>query len=184
MMTITDVCSPNSLIFRHEKLQFSSQQQIDENSNQLINESKINHQDNEKHEVECKPEVEAIPKEPEFKPEIVWVKAAFIATIHILAIYLILQAHLLMVPTIVFAFGIGFLGAIGVQVGAHRLWSHRSFKASFGLRVFLCACHTLAAQKTLQYWGKHISNVDSIYSQLPLTRKKVEALLKGGSSSL
>jgi stearoyl-CoA desaturase (Delta-9 desaturase) len=40
----------------------------------------------------------------------------------------------------------------GVNVGAHRLWSHRSFKAHIILRIFLMLCFTLASQLSVIWW--------------------------------
>jgi fatty-acid desaturase len=34
----------------------------------------------------------------------------------------------------------------GVTIGAHRYFTHRSFKAKFGLRCLLAACFTLAGE--------------------------------------
>lgn len=39
--------------------------------------------------------------------------------------------------------------ALGVTAGAHRLWSHRSYKASFPLRVFLALGNSMAFQVSL-----------------------------------
>ena len=38
------------------------------------------------------------------------------------------------------------LSALGITAGAHRLWSHRSYKARMPLRVFLATLQTLAIQ--------------------------------------
>lgn len=43
---------------------------------------------------------------------------------------------------------------LGVTMGAHRLWSHRSFKAKTPLKIFLLWLHTLAGQVSL--FIKHI----------------------------
>lgn len=43
---------------------------------------------------------------------------------------------------------------LGVTMGAHRLWSHRAFKAKTGLKIFLLWLHTLAGQvirNSIQY---------------------------------
>lgn len=42
---------------------------------------------------------------------------------------------------------------LGVTMGAHRLWSHRSFKAKTPLKIFLLWLHTLAGQVRL--FNKH-----------------------------
>lgn len=39
-----------------------------------------------------------------------------------------------------------YASGLGVTMGAHRLWSHRSYKAKLPLRVFLLWLHTLAGQ--------------------------------------
>lgn len=36
--------------------------------------------------------------------------------------------------------------ALGVTAGAHRLWSHRSYRAKLPLRVFLAAANSMAFQ--------------------------------------
>ena len=41
---------------------------------------------------------------------------------------------------------------LGITVGAHRLWAHRSFTASFPLRVFLMLCNSIANQQTIYKW--------------------------------
>jgi fatty-acid desaturase len=40
----------------------------------------------------------------------------------------------------------------GVTMGAHRLWSHRAFKAKRFLKIFLLYMHTLAGQNCLWVW--------------------------------
>ncbi|XP_063348276.1 stearoyl-CoA desaturase b [Pelmatolapia mariae] len=41
---------------------------------------------------------------------------------------------------------------LGVTAGAHRLWSHRSYKASFPLQVFLAFANSMAFQKNIYEW--------------------------------
>lgn len=38
------------------------------------------------------------------------------------------------------------MSALGVTAGAHRLWSHRSYKAKLPLRLFLAAANSMAFQ--------------------------------------
>lgn len=45
-----------------------------------------------------------------------------------------------------------FLGIIGVTCGAHRLWAHRTYKATPALRVFLMLCQTAAGQVRKSYF--------------------------------
>lgn len=69
-----------------------------------------------------------------FKREVVWIKATFLTVIHLLALYGITLAHKAKLATFFFSFLIGILSGIGVQCGAHRLWSHKAYKATLGLR--------------------------------------------------
>lgn len=43
---------------------------------------------------------------------------------------------------------------LGITVGAHRLWSHRSFEASFVARVFLMLCNSVANQGSIYHWSR------------------------------
>ncbi len=40
----------------------------------------------------------------------------------------------------------------GLTAGAHRLWSHRSYRAGLPLRIFLAFGHTMASQNSLFVW--------------------------------
>ena len=44
------------------------------------------------------------------------------------------------------AFFYYLISALGVTAGAHRLWSHRSYKARLPLRLFLIIANTMAFQ--------------------------------------
>lgn len=43
-------------------------------------------------------------------------------------------------------------GGLGITAGAHRLWSHRSYKARLPLRIFLMLCNCVAGQNDLIEW--------------------------------
>ncbi|XP_054153820.1 stearoyl-CoA desaturase-like [Oppia nitens] len=51
-----------------------------------------------------------------------------------------------------FAFWYGLAGGLGVTAGAHRLWSHRSYKARLPLRIVLMLFHSIAGQNDLYEW--------------------------------
>ncbi|GLD62832.1 acyl-CoA desaturase-like protein [Lates japonicus] len=44
--------------------------------------------------------------------------------------------------------------ALGVTAGAHRLWSHRSYKASLPLRIFLGIANSMAFQNDIFEWAR------------------------------
>ncbi|VVD04036.1 unnamed protein product [Leptidea sinapis] len=54
--------------------------------------------------------------------------------------------------TIFFNWLIFVLASVGVTAGAHRLWSHRAFKAKFPLQVLLMVMQTLSFQRTVAHW--------------------------------
>lgn len=43
------------------------------------------------------------------------------------------------------------MSALGVTAGAHRLWSHRSYKAKLPLKMFLAVSNTMAFQVNILY---------------------------------
>ena len=46
------------------------------------------------------------------------------------------------------------VSGMGITCGAHRLWTHRSFKASFPLQVFLCIGQCIAGQNCIFVWSR------------------------------
>lgn len=58
------------------------------------------------------------------------------------------------VYTSVFALVLHILSIIGVMAGAHRLWSHRAYKARNALKVFLALTSVIAYQKSAFEWAR------------------------------
>lgn len=54
--------------------------------------------------------------------------------------------------TIVFDYLLLLVAVLGIQIGAHRLWTHRSFKASFELRILLAISQTISLQNDIYEW--------------------------------
>lgn len=48
--------------------------------------------------------------------------------------------------TVIFTAFLSFIGIIGVTCGAHRLWTHQTYKASTFLKLFLMLCQTMSGQ--------------------------------------
>ncbi|CDJ61496.1 fatty acyl-CoA desaturase, putative [Eimeria maxima] len=46
------------------------------------------------------------------------------------------------------------VGGLGITCGSHRLWSHRAYKASAGLRCFLMLLTSLANQGSIFHWAR------------------------------
>lgn len=43
-------------------------------------------------------------------------------------------------------FIVGGIGGFGITGGAHRLWSHRSYKATLPLQLILMFCYSVSGQ--------------------------------------
>lgn len=43
---------------------------------------------------------------------------------------------------------------LGVTLGVHRYWSHRSFKATMPLQIFLMLCFTMCFQGDIYWWAR------------------------------
>ena len=56
--------------------------------------------------------------------------------------------------TIMFATIVGMASGLGVTVGAHRLWSHRAYKAKLPLRILLMILQTTAGQNDIYEWSR------------------------------
>lgn len=97
-----------------------------------------------------------IPKEQrKRKPGIVWRNAILFIYLHIAAVY---GAYLMFtsakIYTSIFAYVLYVMGGLGITGGAHRLWSHRSYKAKWPLRVILMIFNTLAFQNSIWEWSR------------------------------
>ncbi|KAG9511242.1 Stearoyl-CoA desaturase 5 [Fragariocoptes setiger] len=56
--------------------------------------------------------------------------------------------------TMLYALLLTYLSALGVTAGAHRLWSHRSYKARWPVQVLLIILQTLAGQNSVYTWSR------------------------------
>ncbi|XP_050307147.1 acyl-CoA Delta-9 desaturase-like [Anthonomus grandis grandis] len=84
---------------------------------------------------------------------VVWRNVILYSLAHILGAYgLYLCFSSAKIATTIFGFFIYMLGAFGTTGGAHRLWSHRSFKATWQLRLFLMICQTISVQNSIIQW--------------------------------
>ncbi|EDW53493.1 acyl-CoA Delta(11) desaturase [Drosophila sechellia] len=84
------------------------------------------------------------------KRDAIWPLVLFYIHLNILGVYGI---YVLLTSaswaTILFTALLTLLGTLGVTVGVHRLWAHRTFTASKPLKVFLMFCQTTAGQGSI-----------------------------------
>lgn len=47
----------------------------------------------------------------------------------------------------------GYLSGLGITAGAHRLWSHRAYKAKLPLRILLMVFQTMSNRFSIIEWA-------------------------------
>ncbi|KAK3091664.1 hypothetical protein FSP39_021653 [Pinctada imbricata] len=85
---------------------------------------------------------------------IVWRNVVLMTALHLGAVYsltLIHKSHHLTWIWTVFYY---LFSAMGITAGAHRLWSHRSYRAKTPLRVLLAVMQTAAFQNDILDWAR------------------------------
>eukprot|EP00467_Chlorarachnion_reptans_P000727 CAMPEP_0114520270 /NCGR_PEP_ID=MMETSP0109-20121206/19476_1 /TAXON_ID=29199 /ORGANISM="Chlorarachnion reptans, Strain CCCM449" /LENGTH=956 /DNA_ID=CAMNT_0001701123 /DNA_START=112 /DNA_END=2979 /DNA_ORIENTATION=+ len=83
-----------------------------------------------------------------------WPMGIYITIVHVwgmIGCYYMFRAQY---ATLLWAFILWPISGFGITVGAHRLWSHRSFKAGLPLRVVLMLCNSIANQGSILHWAK------------------------------
>ncbi|XP_072293278.1 stearoyl-CoA desaturase b [Eucyclogobius newberryi] len=86
--------------------------------------------------------------------QLVWRNVVGMALLHAGAVYgftLIPSAKAL---TLVWTAVCYIISGLGITAGAHRLWCHRTYKASFPLRVFLALANSMASENDIYEWSR------------------------------
>ena len=100
--------------------------------------------------LDSKPQSAKPTEKSDHKWKIIWPLVFLIGYIHIEAIIgFVLGVTHAKIGTLVWFFILVQFGATGIICGAHRLWTHRAYKAGVTFRIFLMFCNTLA----LQVWA-------------------------------
>ncbi|KNC47550.1 acyl-CoA desaturase 1 [Thecamonas trahens ATCC 50062] len=91
------------------------------------------------------------------REDIVWFNVFFLAVVHVGALYGIGLA--LTVPHGLFlaALGLGILwpiSGLGITMGVHRLWSHKSYQAHIVVRIALAMVNSMAYQGSIFEWAR------------------------------
>ncbi|CAD5220076.1 unnamed protein product [Bursaphelenchus okinawaensis] len=90
-----------------------------------------------------------------FKAEIVWRNVILFTLLHVGAFVGLYQfIFLAKWQTMIFSVLMYMLGGMGITIGAHRLWSHKSFKATMPFQFFLMLANTLAFQNDVIEWSR------------------------------
>ncbi|XP_068423954.1 stearoyl-CoA desaturase b [Clinocottus analis] len=91
------------------------------------------------------------PKPPTI---LVWKNIVLMSLLHLAALYGLVLLPSASFSTLAWTAVCYLISALGVTAGAHRLWSHRSYKASFPLRVFLALANSMAFQNDVYEWAR------------------------------
>lgn len=91
------------------------------------------------------------PKPP---TKIVWRNVILMTLLHIGALYGVFLIPTASPLTLVWSLFCFLASALGVTAGAHRLWSHRSYKASLPLRIFLAIANSMSFQNDIYEWAR------------------------------
>lgn len=57
-------------------------------------------------------------------------------------------------PTLAWSLFLAYASALGVTGGAHRLWSHKTYKAHWSVHVLLMILQTMAGQNSIYTWSR------------------------------
>lgn len=82
-------------------------------------------------------------------PMIIYISLAHVAAV--IGLFTIPKCHPL---TLLWAFILWPISGVGITGGVHRLWAHRSYKASFPLRVYLMLANSIANQGSIWHWSR------------------------------
>ncbi|XP_035297248.1 acyl-CoA desaturase 4 [Cricetulus griseus] len=91
---------------------------------------------------------------PPPKLEYVWRNIFLMALLHLGALYGITLVPSSKVYTWLFGLLYNIVAALGITAGAHRLWSHRTYKARLPMRLFLIVANTMAFQNDVYEWAR------------------------------
>jgi len=83
-----------------------------------------------------------------------WFMVFYLGINHILSIVALLYIFEYTWKSWVAFFVLYYLSGVGITGGAHRLWAHRSYKASFIVRLYLMLCNSLANQGSILHWAR------------------------------
>jgi stearoyl-CoA desaturase (delta-9 desaturase) len=83
-----------------------------------------------------------------------WPMGIYVSIVHAVAWVGLLTVSKCSYETLIWAFVLWPISGFGITVGVHRLWSHRSYEASFIVRAFLMLCNSVANQGSIFHWAR------------------------------
>ncbi|KAG2784589.1 hypothetical protein PC116_g21538 [Phytophthora cactorum] len=90
----------------------------------------------------------------QFKKEANWFMVYYLSVVHLGALEGLRRLFSCKWETFPLFVFIYYLTGLGITMGAHRLWAHRSYKAHGIVRFFLMLCNCMANQGTIFHWSR------------------------------
>ncbi|XP_077285501.1 acyl-CoA Delta-9 desaturase-like [Arctopsyche grandis] len=89
----------------------------------------------------------------DYNRKIVWFNVFGFVVLHVGALYGLYKGFTeAKTITVLWAMAILWLSGLGITLGAHRLWTHRSFRAVLSLQIVLMILQTVAGQNCIWIW--------------------------------
>ncbi|XP_005481334.1 stearoyl-CoA desaturase [Melospiza melodia melodia] len=82
----------------------------------------------------------------------VWRNIILMSLLHLGALFALTLIPSAKIQTLAWALLCFVVSALGITAGSHRLWSHRSYKATLPLRIFLTIANSMAFQNDIYEW--------------------------------
>ncbi|KAK7867624.1 hypothetical protein R5R35_014818 [Gryllus longicercus] len=92
------------------------------------------------------------PKDRPVPWEIKWRNVVILSVMHLWTLYSLTYIPYIKWQTYLWTFLLTHLAGFGVTGGAHRLWTHRSYKAKLPLRIIMMIGHGLAGMNSIFDW--------------------------------
>ncbi|KAK1134885.1 hypothetical protein K0M31_007652 [Melipona bicolor] len=93
--------------------------------------------------------------QPKYEWKIVWRNVIAFAYLHLGALYgIYLTFTATKLQTTLWGIFLQVCGELGITAGAHRLWTHRSYKAKWPMRFILMIMQTVAFQNDIYEWSR------------------------------
>ena len=83
-----------------------------------------------------------------------WPMVIFLSLAHAAAVWGAFSISQCDYRTLIFAFLMWPLSGLGITAGAHRLWAHRSYTATWPLRLVLMLMNSMANQGSIYHWSR------------------------------
>lgn len=83
-----------------------------------------------------------------------WPMVIYLSLAHVAGIIGLFSLQYCHRYTLLWTFALWPITGLGITGGAHRLWAHRSYKATFSLRVFLMLVNSMANQGSIWHWSR------------------------------